>query len=281
MRPVSEQVILITGATDGLGRRLARELAAQGATLLLHGRSQPRGEDTLSEIRDATHNRKLTYYRADFSSLEEVRQLARRVRDENDRLDVLVNNAGLGGGPEDHNRELSRDGYELRFAVNYLAPFLLTHLLLPLLTASAPSRIINVTSIGQHAIDFQDVMLERGYDAFRAYRQSKLAQIMFTFDLADELKGTGVTVNALHPASMMNTKMVLENFDYTMSRVEDGVEATAHLVTDPKLDKVSGRFYNQLHEGRAEEQAYDAGARLQLRTLSEQLTGIVRSGRSS
>jgi NAD(P)-dependent dehydrogenase (short-subunit alcohol dehydrogenase family) len=175
MRPVSEQVILITGATDGLGRRLARELAAQGATLLLHGRSQPRGEDTLSEIRDTTHNRKLTYYRADFSSLDEVRQLARRVRDENDRLDVLVNNAGLGGGPEDHNRELSRDGYELRFAVNYLAPFLLTHLLLPLLTASAPSRIINVTSIGQHAIDFQDVMLERGYDAFRAYRQSKLA----------------------------------------------------------------------------------------------------------
>jgi NAD(P)-dependent dehydrogenase (short-subunit alcohol dehydrogenase family) len=281
MRPVNEQVILITGATDGMGRQLARELAAKGATLLLHGRSESRGNATLNEIRDATHNDKLTYHRADFSSLDEVRQLARRIRDENDRLDVLVNNAGVGGGSGDHDRKLSRDGYELRFAVNYLAPFLLTHLLLPLLTASAPSRIINVSSIGQEAINFHDVMLERGYDGLRAYRQSKLAQIMFTFDLADELQGTGVTVNALHPASLMNTKMVLENFGYTMSTVEDGVAATIPLVTDPKLDTVSGRFYNQLREGRADQQAYDARARRQLRALSEQLTGIVPSGRFS
>jgi len=124
-------------------------------------------------------------------------------------------------------------------------------------------------------------MLEHGYDAFGAYRQSKLALIMFTFDLAEELKGTGVTANALHPASLMNTKMVLESFGYTMSRIEDGVAATIRLVTDPKLDGVSGRYYDRLREGRANNQAYDRESRARLRALSEQLTGLsARSGAS-
>ncbi|HEX7127904.1 MAG TPA: SDR family NAD(P)-dependent oxidoreductase [Thermodesulfobacteriota bacterium] len=275
MRPIGEQTILITGATDGMGRRLARELAAQGATLLLHGRDQGRGEATLAEVREATGNDRLVYYRADFASLDEVRRLARRVFDEQGRLDTLVNNAGIGAGlPGDRRRELSRDGYELRFQVNYLAPFLLTRSLLPLLKASAPARIVNVASVGQAPIDFDDVMLERGYDGMRAYSQSKLALIMFTFDLAAELEGTGVTANALHPASLMDTKMVFESFGYTMSRVEDGVAATMRLVTDPGLEGVSGRYYDQLREARAHRQAYDPDARARLRTLSERLTGL-------
>src|SRR5262252_10668844 len=145
VRPIEDQTILITGATDGMGRRLARELAAQGAKLLLHGRDQARGEITLAEIREATGNDRLTYYRADFSSLDDVRALSRRIPAEQSRLDVLVNNAGIGAGPRgERTRSLSRDGHELRFAINYLAPFLLTRSLLQLLKASAPARIVNV-----------------------------------------------------------------------------------------------------------------------------------------
>ena len=270
--------MLITGATDGMGRLLARELARQKATLLLHGRDQPRGEATLADIREATGNDKLTYYRADFASLDEVRELARRILPNQDRLDVLVNNAGTGGGPGDHRRAISRDGFELRLAVNYLAPFLLTRSLLPLLKASAPARIVTVASVGQEPIDFDNLMLEHGYDAFRAYRQSKLALIMFTFDLAGELQGTGVTANALHPASLMDTKMVRESFGYTMSRVADGVAATMRLVTDPKLEGVNGRYYDRVRESRANSQAYDRKARARLRALSEQLTRLMPTG---
>jgi NAD(P)-dependent dehydrogenase (short-subunit alcohol dehydrogenase family) len=275
MRPINERTILITGATDGMGLQMARDLAAQGAALLLHGRDQDRGEATLTAIREATGNDKLAYYRADFSALAEVRELAQRLLAEHSRLDVLVNNAGIGSGARgDQTRALSRDGYELRFAVNYLAPFLLTRRLLPLLKASAPSRIINVASIGQAPIDFDDVMRERGYDGMRAYSQSKLALIMLTFDLAEELQGTGVTSNALHPASLMDTKMVFESFGYHLSSVHDGAAATIRLVTDPKLEGVSGRYYDQLRQARANSQAYDRDARARLRALSEQLTGL-------
>jgi NAD(P)-dependent dehydrogenase (short-subunit alcohol dehydrogenase family) len=274
MRPVQQQTILVTGATDGLGRALARELARRGATVLLHGRSRQRLEETRREIGQATGNHRLHGYLADLSSLQDVRRLGSEVAGGQERLDVLVNNAGIGGaGP----RRASVDGYELHFAVNYLAPFLLTHLLLPLLRRSAPARIVNVASVGQAPIDFDDVMLERGYDPMRAYAQSKLAQVMFTFELAGRLRAageSGVTVNALHPASLMNTKMVLESFGYTMSTVQDGVEATLRLVTSPELEGVSGRYYDRLREARAESQAYDPEARRRLWRLSERLAGL-------
>jgi NAD(P)-dependent dehydrogenase (short-subunit alcohol dehydrogenase family) len=273
MRP-EDQTILVTGATDGLGRALARELAARGATVLLHGRSKERLEDTRREIKEATGSDRLRTFQADLASLEQVRRLAREVDGDQQRLDVLVNNAGIAGvGP----RQESADGYELRFAVNYLAPFLLTELLLPLLRRSAPARIVNVSSVGQVPIDFDDVMLERGYDPMRAYRQSKLAQVMFTFELAERLRAageSGVTVNALHPATLMNTKMALESFGYAMSAIEDGVEATLRLVVAPELDGVSGRYFDRLDESRANPQAYDADARRRLWRLSAALTGL-------
>jgi NAD(P)-dependent dehydrogenase (short-subunit alcohol dehydrogenase family) len=201
-----------------------------------------------------------------------VRRLAAEVERDHERLDVLVNNAGIGGG-RNGRREESADGHELRFAVNYLAPFLLTQLLLPLLERSAPARIVNVASAGQAPIDFDDVMLERGYGGMRAYAQSKLAQIMFTFELAERLRaeGAGVTVNALHPASLMNTKMVYESFGYTMSTVEDGVEATLRLAISPELDGVSGRYFDRLREARPNRQARGPDARRRLWELSEQL----------
>jgi NAD(P)-dependent dehydrogenase (short-subunit alcohol dehydrogenase family) len=274
MRPLDRQTILVTGATDGLGRALARELAAAGATVLLHGRSKQRLEDTRRELTEATGSDRLRTYLADFASLEQVRRLAREVAGDQERLDALVNNAGIaGGGP----RQESADGIELRFAVNYLAPFLLTELLLPLLRRSAPSRIVNVASVGQVPIDFDDVMLKRGYEPLRAYRQSKLAQVMFTFELAQRLRAageTGVTVNALHPATLMNTKMALESFGYAMSTIQDGVEATLRLVADPELEGVSGRYFDRLDEDRANPQAYDADARARLWKLSADLVHL-------
>jgi len=266
---------LITGATDGLGKAVALQLAHTGVTLLLHGRDEARGQRTLEEIRAQTGNTRLQWYRADFSQLSQVRALAERLAREQERLDVLVNNVGIGTTlPGEGARQESADGYELRFAVNYLAPFLLTRLLLPMLRQSAPARIVNVSSAGQAPINFRDVMLEHHYDGVQAYCQSKLALVMFTFDLAEELAGTGVTANCLHPATYMPTKMVLAARGSSVSTIEEGVQATTHLITAPELDQVTGRYFNGQRQARAESQAYDRQARHQLRQLSEQLTGL-------
>ncbi len=271
MRPLNEQTILITGASRGLGRQLAIELADRGATLLLHGSDADRLEQVAGEVRHMTHDYKVQTYVADFASLAEVKDLADRVARDHDRLDVLVNNAGIGFGVSSTQREISRDGYELRLAVNYLAPFLLTRALLPLVKASAPARIVNVSSIGQAPVDFSNLMLERGYDGTLAYRQSKLALIMLTFDLAEELAGSGVTVNALHPATYMDTKMVREAGLPIMSTVQDGAAPTLRLIVAPELDDVTGRFFDQTRDTRARDQAYDVQARARLRQVTEDL----------
>jgi NAD(P)-dependent dehydrogenase (short-subunit alcohol dehydrogenase family) len=269
----AQPTILITGATDGLGRALAAELAGAGARVLLHGRDQARGEQTLAELQASTGSESLEWYRADLSSLAEVRSLAEQVGAEHERLDVVVNNAGLGTTlPGDGRRVESEDGYELRFAVNYLAPFLLTRLLQPLLIESGPARVVNVSSAGQAPIDFGDVMLERRYSGVQAYCQSKLALIMLTFDLADELGERGVTANCLHPGTYMPTKMVLAAGVNPRDSLESGVGATARLATAPELAEVSGRYFDRLAEARAHPQAYDVDARRQLRELSERLT---------
>src|SRR5438876_272087 len=255
MRALPEQTILITGATDGLGRALALDLARTGALLLLHGRDETRGQATLAEIREHTGNGRLHWYRADLSDLDQVRRLAADIGRDHDRLDALVSNAGIGTVvPGGGRRQESVQGYELRFAVNYLAPFLLTRLLEPLLVASAPARIVNVSSAGQEPIDFDDVMLERGYDGVRAYRQSKLALAMLTFDLADELRGSGVTANCLHPGTYMPTKMVLAAGTTPVDSLETGLRATVRLISSPELDGVSGRYFERLRESRAHEQ---------------------------
>ena len=199
--------------------------------------------------------------------------MGEQIGSEHGALHALVNNAGIGSTvPGDGRRMESRDGYELRFQVNYLAEFLLTGLLEPVIVGSAPARIVNVSSAGQMPIDFDDVMLAHGYDGMRAYCQSKLAQVMHTFDLAERLEGSGVTANCLHPATFMPTKIVLAIRSAT-STLEEGVEATLRLVVDPSLDGVTGRYYNGQRESRAESQAYDPNARRRLRELSERLTG--------
>jgi NAD(P)-dependent dehydrogenase (short-subunit alcohol dehydrogenase family) len=274
MATLEDQVILVTGSTDGIGKQTAYGLAQRGATGLLHGRSQEKGGATLREIRDATGNDKLEYYLADFSSLAEVRNLADGVQANHDALDVLINNAGVGAGKRGEvKRELNQDGYELRFAANYLAPYLFTRLLLPALCRAAPSRIVNVASAAQNPIDFDDVMLERRYDGFGAYAQSKLALVMFTFDLAEELKGEDIAVNCLHPGSLLDTKMVREAFGRAMGDVQSGADAVIYLATSSEVEGVTGKYFDQKQEARAHEQAHDGGARNNLRQLSEKLMG--------
>ena len=257
MRPLEEQRILVTGSTDGLGRRVAGELAARGASVLVHGRDPGKVDEAAREVGAAAG------LVADLSRLEDVRRLA----GEAGELDTLVNSAGV---IEPERRE-SADGFELTLAVNYLSHFLLTGLLLPRLRE--PARIVNVASIGQAPLDFEDLMLERRYDGYTAYAQSKLAQVLFTVELTERLAGRDVTVNALHPATLMNTKMVLDTLGSARSSVEEGMEAVLRLVTDPELDEVSGRFFDGVRESAAHEQAYDADARRRLWKESERLTG--------
>lgn len=278
MKPLAQQTILITGSTDGLGKQTALALANQGATILLHGRNQQRLETLQREIQGVTGNTHLETYLADLAELSEVRSLAERVQTHHPRLDMLINNAGVGGGKLlGERRALSRDGYELRFAVNYLAPFLLTHLLLPSLRHSKPSRIIHIGSVGQSSIDFDDIMFEHRYNGVEAYRRSKLALVMFTIDLANLLKGESITVNCVHPASLMNTKMVRETIPFPQTTVEEGLRSVMYLATSPELDHVTGKYFDQLQEARAHPQAYDLAARDLLRQVSERLTGLKAS----
>jgi NAD(P)-dependent dehydrogenase (short-subunit alcohol dehydrogenase family) len=238
--------ILITGSTDGLGRALAAELTGHGHEVVVHGRSRERVDAAAREAGAAGA------HVADFARLDDVRVLADAARG----VDVLVNNAGIISA----QRQLSADGIELTFQVNHLAGFLLTLLMLP-------PRTVNVASIGQRALDFDDLMLERGYEGYRAYAQSKLAQVMFTFELAE--RRPDLVVNALHPATLMDTKMARETFGTSRSTVAEGVEATAHLV---ELDDVTGRYFDGLRQARADRMAYDRGARQRLWDVSAELT---------
>lgn len=204
MKLINQQTILITGSTDGIGKLTALQFAKLGAHVLVHGRNKEKLSAVVDELKNLSGNEKVEGLEADFSSLDDVRLLAEEVIHHYSQIDVLINNAGVGfvDGIK------SKDGYELRFAVNYLAPFLFTQLILPSLRNAVPSRIINVSSVGQHPIDFDDIMLERKFDSVKAYRQSKLALIMFTIDLADRLKDENITVNSLHPGTYLNTNMV-------------------------------------------------------------------------
>ena len=248
------KTVLITGSTDGVGRYVASELAKQGAHVLIHGRDAARAKALIDEIKNRGHAAP-QFYQADLSSLAGARQLADAVKADHKRLDIFVSNAGIGsqnGGPQ---RQESADGHELRFAVNYLSGFLLAYLLLPLIRAAAPSRIVNVASLGQHPIDFDDVMITKNYSGSRAYAQSKLSQIMFTVDLASELKGAGITVNSLHPATYMNTTMVRAGGITPMSTVEQGGAAILHLVSGDDVAGTSGLFFNGMNEMKANAQA--------------------------
>lgn len=270
MKPIEKQTIFITGATDGIGKLTALSLAKQKAHVVIHGRNKAKVADVVAEIKTSAGNENIEGFVADLSALQEVRKLANEVLAKHTAIDVLINNAGVGTA----DKRYGKDGTELRFAVNYLAPFLLTHLLLPALKKASPSRIVNVSSAGQRAIDFNDVMMEKNFDGVAAYCQSKLALVMFTIDLAEQLKQENITVNSLHPGTYLNTNMVRNSGITPWGNAETGAEAEVFLAVSPQLEGVTGKYFNVKKEARADAQAYDVKARKQLWQLSLQLTGL-------
>ena len=270
MHPIDEQTVLVTGATSGLGRALAQRLAGAGATVVAHGRDASRLARTREEIREAT-GRAVDTIRADLADLVQIHRMADEVLERYPRLHALVNNAGVGFGPPGGPREVSAQGIELRFAVNHLAGYLLARRLAERLVACAPARIVQVASVGQLALDRADPFTERNYDGVTAYRRSKLAQVMASFELAADLVGTGVSVNAVHPAVLMDTAMVRESGHSPISTVKEGTDAVWRVLTDPALDGVSGHYFHGTNDARPDPQADDPAARAWLRQLSDSL----------
>ncbi len=261
---------LITGSTSGLGREVAMRLGSMGAEVIVHGRNPERGQEVVDAINEAGPG-SAVFYQADLGSLEEVRALVERISDNHDSLNLLINNAGILGTGDDGPVE-SADGYELTFAVNYLSHFVLTRGLLPLLEADTPSRIVHVSSIAQQPVNFDSVMLTDSYNMFGAYAQSKLAMILFSHSLAEQLDSDRITSNSLHPATSMNTPMVMNSGMQPMATVEEGADAVMQLAVGSALAGRTGLYFNQMDEARANEQAYDEAAREQLWALSEELT---------
>ncbi|MTD54699.1 SDR family NAD(P)-dependent oxidoreductase [Amycolatopsis pithecellobii] len=259
--------ILVTGSTDGVGRRVVEKLAAEGSRLLVHGRDGTRGKEVVEAVDRAGGSAE--FLRADFASLDDVRDLAHAIKAEYGHLDVLINNAGIAR--VDSARRESHDGHELHFAVNYLAPVLLTHLLRPVLGGEKPSRVVNLTSAAQDPIDFDDVMLERHYSGYRAYGQSKLADIMFTFDLAREWDGTNITVNCLHPGDHLDTVPVRAAGIRPSHSADYGADNTIALATGAGR---SGDYFHGRRKSRASSQAYDGASRRRLRELTMELIGL-------
>ena len=264
-----QKVVLVTGSTSGLGRELALRLGARGDHVIVHGRNEERGAEIVDAI-NAAGPGSARFYRADFASFAEVRTFAETLLADYDRMDILINNAGFGSAPDE--RWVTEDGHEYRFQVNYLSTFLLTHMLMPRLLESTPSRIVNVSSGAQTPIDFDDVMIENDFSGRRAYAQSKLAQIMFTHDLAADLAGTGIVVGSLHPATYMPTGMVRRLGATPRATIAEGADATMQVVDSDDFE--SGQYFSGLRPAEANAQAYDSEARARLRELSQELTGL-------
>jgi NAD(P)-dependent dehydrogenase (short-subunit alcohol dehydrogenase family) len=259
--------ILITGATSGLGRYVAFELVRAGHVVLAHGRDPGRTERLVEELRTEGDAEAFV---ADLASLAQVRELGAQVAGAHPDLDVLVNNAAVGAAPG-AGRELSADGHELRLAVNYLAVVVLSRTLLPVLRANAPARIVNVGSVGQAPVDFDDIEFRRGFDGYAAYRRTKFALAAHTFTLAEELADTGVAVNVVHPATFMDTAMVREGGIQPLSTVADGAPGVLALAT---RDLGTGGYFDGTRRARAHEGTYDEDVRKRLAAVTDQLLAL-------
>ena len=276
------KVVLVTGATNGIGKVTALELAKKGATVVIVGRNPEKTAAIVAELQQQSGNPAVDCLLADLSQMTQVRRLASEFKQKYNRLDVLVNNAGSHYS----KRQVTADGYELTFAFNHLAYFLLTLLLLDLLKASAPARIVNVSSIAHQVgpLNFDDLMsVKYGMVGFRAYGQSKLANIMFTYDLARRLEGTGVTVNVLHPGSV-NTgfaknnrgiwRVVMGLISHFSLTPEQGAQTSIFLASSPEVAGVSGKYFDRCRAVPSSSASYDRVAQQRLWSVSEELTGL-------
>jgi len=263
------ETILVTGATDGIGKQIAIELARHGAKVLVHGRDKAKGDKVLDEINRDNCNENLILYLADFSSFADIKRMAEEIKREQSELNVLINNAGVFS----KERLLTKDSLEMTFAVNHLAPFLLTMLLLDLLKASAPARVVNVAS-GAHrnisAVDFDNLQGEKSYDGFEAYGLSKLGNVLFTNGLSRRLAGSGVTANSLHPG-VINTRMQRESYNLGGENVEVGAQTSVYLATSPEVEGVTGKYYSRMAEKHTSDLAQDKALQEKFWKVSEEL----------
>jgi NAD(P)-dependent dehydrogenase (short-subunit alcohol dehydrogenase family) len=269
---MKDKIVLITGSTDGIGKQTALELARMGAFVLLHGKEAARGKAVMSEIKRSTGNKRVEFLIADLSSLTQVRKLAEDVEKNYPHLDVLVNNAGVYM----HHRQLTEDRFEMTFAVNHLAHFLLTDLLLDLLKKSSHTRVVTVSSMAHQSagFDFENLQAERHFEAYGAYANSKLANIAFTYELALRLKGTGITANTLHPG-VIGTKLLRAGFgSMGGSSLEKGARTTVYLATSQDVDSISGKYFVDCQEHPTSEASYDPVIQQELWRISEKLVGI-------
>jgi NAD(P)-dependent dehydrogenase (short-subunit alcohol dehydrogenase family) len=274
------KIVLITGGTSGIGKAAATALAAMGAEVVVTGRNGKRGEAAAAEIRRESASEKVSLMLADLAVQTEVRKLAGAFKEWHDRLDVLVNNAGL----IQSRRTETPDGIELTLAVNHLAPFLLTNLLLERLKESAPSRIVTVSSEARRGaqIDFEDLQSRRRYRAFSVYGMTKLANILFTYELAERLRGTGVVANCLHPGGV-NTNFGNDNrslgillfrmFKPFMRTPEHGADTIVYLASAPEADEMSGKYLTDRKEA-SPAQPHDEALQKRLWEVSEELTNL-------
>lgn len=282
------KTILISGATNGIGKQSALELAKMGAQIVIIGRNKAKTEETLREIQSSSGNKDVHALIADLSSMAEVRRVADDFKKQYARLDVLLNNAGSFFS----ERQESVDGYEMTFALNHLSYFLLTHLLLDRLKANAPSRIVSVSSEAHmmSPLNFDDLQSKQSYGmaGFRPYGQSKLMNVMFTYELARRLTGTGVTANALHPGAvntgfgknnrgLMNIAMKI--FTFFAIKVEDGAKTSVYLASSPEVEGVTGKYFDKCKQKQSSQVSYDEAAQKRLWEISEQLTGIASPAR--
>jgi NAD(P)-dependent dehydrogenase (short-subunit alcohol dehydrogenase family) len=276
---MQNKICLITGATSGIGQAAALALAQKGATVIVAGRDERRCQDTVAHIQRDTQNFHVDYLLADLSVQAQVRALAVEFKSRYERLDVLVNNAGV----INFFRKLSADGIEMTFAVNHLAYFLLTNLLLDTLKASAPARIVNVASnshLGEH-LDFDNLELKRGYNPGKAYGRSKLANLYFTYELARRLQGTGVTVNAMHPG-FVRTNMAANNgwlvrlflplVHLNSLTPEQGARTAVYLASSPDVEGVTGKYFVHEREVPSDPISYDESVAKRLWEVSEKMT---------
>ena len=269
---MENKFILITGSTDGIGKQTALQLAQMGHHVLVHGRDLSSAQAAAQGIRDSGGNPDVGALAADLASQEQVRQLAREVQERYSRLDVLINNAGV----TKRSRQLTREGLETTFAVNHLAPFLLTNLLLDLIKRSAPSRIVNVSSTTHQRIqnvDFDNLQGEKHFDGSQAYALSKLANILFTYECADRLKNDQVTVNCLHPG-VVNTKLLRVNYSPMGISPEQGAETSVYLAVSPEVKDITGRYFVNKRPVDSSPLSHDLKLRRDFWKVSARLTGL-------
>lgn len=265
---MDDKTLLITGSTDGIGKQTALELAEMGARVILHGRKESKVKGVMQEIAQKTGNDKLDCFIADLSSLQQIHRMGAEIRRKYNRLDVLINNAGVAMS----KLEISADGCEMTFAVNHLAAFALTLDLLDLLTQSAPSRVINVSSMAHSSSpNFDNLAEPRFFDGWEAYCQSKLCNILFTYKLAEKLRNQGVTANCLHPG-VIDTKLLRVNFGGG-SPVTEGSRKLVYPATAPELATVTGKYFKDNRLTRSAEITYNPEIQKKLWDLSEKLYG--------